>query len=210
MTLLEVCVDSLEGLERARAGGAQRIELCSRLDVGGLSPGLELLSGACSACKLPLHVMIRPREGDFVYSDDEIEAMRAEIERAKGAKVSGVVFGALTRQAAIDRSTTRALAKLARPMSVTFHRAFDAVRDPQAELELLIEIGVDRVLTSGGAASALEGAAKLKRLVDQARGRIVVMPGGGVRAENASEILAATGARELHSSTPFRMKEPSQ
>ena len=201
MPLLEVCVDSLEGLRAAERGGAGRIELCSRLDVGGLSPGRELLEAAIATTKLPLHVMVRPRTGGFVWSMAEVDAMEEEIRALRG--VPGVVIGALTPYRTIDVGTTKKLVRAARPASVTFHRAFDAVDDQAVALEELVRLRVDRVLTSGGAPDAYQGRSRLRELVHLARGRIVVMPGGGVRAENAAAILAETGAAELHGSVPF-------
>jgi copper homeostasis protein len=203
VTLLEVCVDSLAGLARAEAGGAARIELCSRLDLGGLSPSDAELEAAVRATRLPLHVMVRPRAGDFVYDEREIAEMRREIERAKRARVAAVVFGLTRADGSIDVERTGELTRLARPLSVTFHRAFDAVPDQLAALEQLIELGIERVLTSGGAPNAHAGRLELRKLVDRSRGRIVVLAGGGVRAENFRDILRDAGVDELHSSTPF-------
>lgn len=205
MTLLEVCVDSLAGLERAQAGGAARIELCERLDLGGISPSREFLERALAAAKIPLHVMVRPRAGDFVYSEVEFEAMKRELQRLRDLPVAGAVFGVLKADSSIDLRRTRELVERSRPMSVTFHRAFDDVPDKFAALEQLIELGVERVLTSGGAANAFDGRAMLRRLVAEADERILVLPGGGVRANNAGHLIAETGVRELHSSTPFRI-----
>lgn len=205
MTLLEVCVDSVEALRAAQAGGAGRIELCSRLDLGGLSPSRELLHAALASARVPLHVMVRPREGDFVYNDVEFGAMTRELQRLRDLPVAGAVFGVLREDSTIDVRRTRELVHRARPMAVTFHRAFDETPDKFAALEQLIEIGVERVLTSGGAANARDGRDTLRRLVETANGRIVVLPGGGVRSHNAAELAQHTGARELHSSTPFAL-----
>jgi copper homeostasis protein len=205
MALLEVCVDSLDGALAAEAGGAHRIELCSRLDLGGLHPGRELLGDALARTAVPHHVMVRPRAGDFVYARAELDAMAAQIESVRATRASGVVLGVLTQAREIDVDATARLIELARPLAVTFHRAFDELRDLDGGLERLIALGVERVLTSGGAPSAFEGRAQLRELVARAADRIVVMPGGGVRAHNAAQILSETGARELHSSTVFRM-----
>ncbi len=205
MTLLEVCVDSLEGLVRAQAGGAARIELCERLDLGGISPTREFLERALAAAKLPLHVMVRPRGGDFVYSETEFQTMTRELQRLRDLPVAGAVFGVLKPDSTIDLRRTRELVERSRPMSVTFHRAFDDVPDKLAALEQLIELGVERVLTSGDAPNAFDGRAMLRRLVAEAGERIVILPGGGVRAHNAGQIIAETGVRELHSSTPFQL-----
>jgi copper homeostasis protein len=198
-------VDSLEGLARAQAGGAARIELCERLELGGVSPSREFLERALAAAKVPLHVMVRPRGGDFVYSDVEFDAMKRELQRLRDLPVAGAVFGVLKSDSTIDVRRTRELVERSRPMTVTFHRAFDLVADKLAALEQLIELRVERVLTSGGPPSALEGIAMLRRLVAEADERIIVMPGGGVRAHNAAQLIHETGVRELHSSTPFRL-----
>ena len=206
MALLEVCVDSLAGLRAAEEGGAGRIELCSRLDLGGLSPGRELLEAAMAESKLPLHVMVRPRAGNFVWTVAEVDAMEEEIRGLRG--VPGVVLGALTPYRTVDVGTTKKLVRAARPASVTFHRAFDAVDDQPVALEELVRLGVQRVLTSGGAPDAFQGRSRLRELVLRARGRIVVMPGGGVRPDNASAILTETGVTELHGSVPFPPPRP--
>ncbi|MCK6447447.1 MAG: copper homeostasis protein CutC [Planctomycetes bacterium] len=204
MALLEVCVDSLAGLDAALAGGAERIELCSRLDVGGLSPTDELLQGARArvAGSVPLFVMVRPRAGDFVYSASELATMLAELATRR-ERADGFVFGALRPDGTVDRDATSTLVRAARPKPVTFHRAFDLVREPFAELETLIALGIERVLTSAGAPTAFDGRVKLAELVRRARGRIVILPGGGVRAAHAAELVRTTGVRELHGSVPF-------
>jgi copper homeostasis protein len=202
MAFLEVCVDSLRGLEAALAGGAQRIELCSRLDLGGLSPTDELFDAALTTSRVPIFAMVRPRGGDFSYDEAEFAVMRAEIE-ARKARAHGFVFGALTRTGRVDRERTRELVLAARPRPVTFHRAFDDAVDLDEALETLIELGIERVLTSGGAPNAVEGRARLAELVDRAAGRIVILAGGGVRAHNAAELVRASGVREIHGSVPF-------
>jgi copper homeostasis protein len=204
MALLEVCVDSLERASAAQAGGAGRIELCARLELGGLAPSRELLDAALARAAVPYHVMVRPRAGDYVYSHAEIEAMEQQIDGLRASGARGVVLGVMTRHGAIDAELTALLVARARPLSVTFHRAFDGAHDLEDALETLIDLGVDRVLTSGGAATAFEGRAVLRELVARAEDRIVVMPGGGVRSHNAAQIVADTGASELHSSTVFR------
>lgn len=203
MPLLEVCVDSLEALRAAEAGGASRIELCSRLDLGGLSPSRDLLEAALATTHLQLHAMVRPRAGGFVYSEAEIAAMERELDFLRGTAVAGVVLGALTEDGRVDPRSTARLVAAARPKSVTFHRAFDEVRDRSAALEDLVQLGIERVLTSGGAPDAFAGRAAVRELVQQANGRIVVLAGGGVRPANAAAILAATGVDEIHGSVPF-------
>jgi copper homeostasis protein len=203
MTLLEVCVDSLPALERAQTRGAGRIELCERLDLGGISPSKEFLEQALAAARVPLHVMVRPRGGDFVYSDVEFEQMKRELQRLRDLPVAGAVFGVLLADQRIDLRRTRELVERARPLSVTFHRAFDCLPDKVAALEQLIELGVERVLTSGGPPRAFDGRDMIRRLVAEADERIIVLPGGGVRADHAMHLVTETGVRELHSSTPF-------
>lgn len=206
MALLEVCVDSLAGVEAAAGGGADRLELCARLDVGGLTPTREFVAAALARTTLACHVMLRPRAGDFVSSRAELATMRAELKWIRASGARGVVLGVLDRERRIDTLRTRELVELARPLAVTFHRAFDQLVDLPAGLDDLISLGVERVLTSGGAPDAWHGRTRLRELVTRAADRIVVMPGGGVRVHNAPELLAETGARELHSSTPFHLR----
>lgn len=204
--LLEVCVDDEAGARSAIAARADRLEVCSRLDLGGLTPR-ETFARLCrSLAKVPLMAMIRPRGGDFVYSRPEIAAMKSDIARLRSVGVDGFVFGALTRANEVDAAAVRELLDAARPEPVTFHRAFDGARDPIEALEALIDLGIERVLTSGGAGDALEGRATLARLVVHARGRVVVLAGGGVRARNARAIVEASGVVELHSSVPFDLR----
>jgi copper homeostasis protein len=197
--LLEICADTIEGCLAARAGGAARIELCAALDADGLTPSAGMIQTALHT-GLAVVVMIRPRAGDFCYAAQEAEAMFRDIAFAKAAGAQGVAFGALTAAGDVHRELVQVLADAARPLQVCFHRAFDAARELEASLELLIELGIERVLTSGGAPSAEAGLARLAALARQAGGRISVMPGGGVRPANLAAILAATGAREVHSS----------
>ena len=205
MALLEVCVDGLAALKAAQEKGASRIELCARLDLDGLSPEPELLAGAIAAARVPLCVMVRPRAGDFVLRAGELERMASEVRALRERGVAGAVLGLLTSEGEVDAGAVRQLAELARPLEVTFHRAFDRVRDPARALEALIELGIDRVLTSGAAPTAWEGRAALRALVQQARGRITVMAGGKVRADHAQALLDTTGVAELHASVPFRL-----
>lgn len=203
MTLLEVVVDSVADLRRAEAGGAQRIELCSRLDVGGVTPTRGLLELAQAQSKLPLCVMVRPRGGDFTYDAAELDSMRADIAWLKERRVMAAVFGVLRADKTLDVERMRELVALARPLKVTCHRAFDRTPDRQAALDELIALGVDRVLTTGGASDAHAGRTELRKLVERARGRIAVLAGGGVRVHNWREIVADSGVREIHSSTVF-------
>ncbi|MDI1243636.1 MAG: copper homeostasis protein CutC [bacterium] len=194
----EICVDSPEGVIAARDGRADRVELCDNLFEGGTTPSIGSIKMARRVGGIKLHVIIRPRGGDFLYSDVEFETMRMDIEAARTSRVDGVVIGLLTADGNIDKERTAELVTLARPMSVTFHRAFDVCRDPLAALEDLIEIGVDRVLTSGQKADAASGAETIKKLVAAAGDRIVVVACGAIDETNAAEVIASTDASELH------------
>ena len=198
MIVLEVCVDSVASAIAAESGGAHRIELCSALSEGGLTPSLGLLRAVRSKLNIGVHAMIRPRSGDFTYSDDDFAIMQQDITLAAQSGASGVVFGLLTSHGEVDVDRTRALVKLSRPMEVTFHRAIDLTPDPFAALEAIIGSGADRVLTSGAEATAMLGQARIRQLVRAAGNRIRVMVGGGVRADNAARLLLATEADEWH------------
>jgi copper homeostasis protein len=204
--LLEICVDTIEGCLAAQAGGARRIELCAGLIEGGTTPSAGMLQSALRS-GLETVVLIRPRAGDFVYAAEEAEVMLRDVAFAKAAGAHGVALGALTAEGDVHAELVAVLAAAARPMQVCFHRAFDAARDLDAALAVLLGLGIDRVLTSGGAASAETGAPRIAALVAAAAGRLAVMPGGGVRPDNLAALLAATGAREVHSSA--RASRPS-
>lgn len=195
--LVEACVDSLEGATAAEASGAGRLELCGPGE-GGLTPSPGLLVGVLASARIPVHVMIRPREGGFVYSVDELAAMAASVEMAKAAGAQGVVFGILTEDGELDEERMAQLIARARPMRVACHRAFDATVEADRSLEVLLSLGVDLVLTSGHAKTALEGAAQLRRHQEVAAGRMVILAGGGIRGPNVREVVAKSGVRELH------------
>ncbi len=180
MPLCEVCVDSVAGALAAAQGGADRVELCANLVEGGTTPSTGMIRAVARACPLPMMVMIRPRGGHFCFSPTEIETMRAEADAVLAEDVAGIVIGALTNDGQIDVPICREMRRLAGGRSVTFHRAFDQVAEPFAALESLIELGIDRVLTSGQAPSAWAGKERLGHMVRAARQRIVVMPGCGV------------------------------
>jgi copper homeostasis protein len=198
--LLEVCVESVRAAAIAERGGAHRIELCADLSVGGVTPDEGLMRAARQACELPILAMIRPRPGDFRYAEDELARMEREIDLARACGLDGVVFGALYADGTIDDYAMQLLIERAEGLLVTFHRAFDLTPVPRAALDRLVALGVPRILTSGSAPTALAGAAELAALVTHAGDRIVVMPGGNVRAENIAELLRRTGALEFHSS----------
>ncbi len=194
---VEVCVDNLQSLDTAIDAGADRIELCSSLLLGGITPTFGLASIAAHA-QIPIYAMIRPRSGYFVYSNEEIAMMCDEIQFFKELGLDGVVFGALNIDAQIDVNAVKKLKHSAGDMGVTFHRAFDLIQDPYASLETLIDLGCDRVLTSGCCATAVEGIPCISKLVEQANNRISIMPGCGVTPTNAKHIIESTGAREIH------------
>jgi copper homeostasis protein len=197
---LEVCVDSIEGAVAAEEAGATRVELCANLRESGTTPSAGAIELAKELIRIPFHIMIRSRPGDFCYSTTELEVMARDIESAKRLGAAGVVLGVLTRDGDVDACATRRLMEAARPLEVTFHRAFDVVRDPMDALERLVDLGAERVLTSGGEESAEEGIGFIRRLVEAAGGRIVVIAGAGVNAANAERIVRETGVREVHAS----------
>jgi copper homeostasis protein len=194
---VEVCVDSVESALAAQAGGAHRVELCAGLIEGGTTPSTGAIELARRSLQIDLNVIVRPRAGDFCYSDVELEVMERDIAAAKALGVNGVVIGILKEDGAIDVERTRRLVDAARPMSVTFHRAFDMSRDPHEALEALVALGIERVLTKGQEDSIWEGLDLVARLVAQAGERLIVMPGGG-RERNVRAVVERTGAREIH------------
>ncbi|MBN8923352.1 MAG: copper homeostasis protein CutC [Rhodanobacter sp. 68-29] len=198
--LLEVAANSVASALAAQAGGAGRVELCAALELGGLTPSQATIAMARERLRIPLYVLIRPRAGDFLYDELECEAMRRDIETCAALGCDGVVLGMLDAEGDVDLPRCRALIDAAGSMGVTFHRAFDLARDPRRALEDAIALGCERVLTSGGQASALEGAPLIRELLAQAADRIAVMPGAGVTPGNLAALADATGAREFHAS----------
>jgi len=197
--LLEISVETLEAALAAQRGGADRVELCGNLDIGGVTPSVELMRAVRAQLRVPVFEMIRPRGGEFVYSEAEFAEMSRSIGEAKQAGMDGVVTGVLTSDGSLDMERTRELVALARPLSLTFHRAFDDCRDLRRALEEVIQTGASRILTSGGAKSAVEGAAVLAELVAAAGNRITIVPGAGISASNIARVVKETGAREFHS-----------
>jgi len=198
--LLEICIDSVESALAAQQGGADRVELCSALYEGGLTPSAGLLEVVRERANIGVAAMIRPRGGDFCYSDDEFAVMERDIVRAKELGADVIVLGLLNPDGTVDRLRTAKLIELSRPLPVTFHRAFDMARDPYEALDDVLELGAERLLTSGQEKSAVEGMDLIADLVERAGDRLVVMPGGGVTERNLKKILAHTGAREIHGS----------
>lgn len=198
MTQLEICIDSVESAIAAQEGGSQRVELCSALIEGGLTPSIGLIRAVRRSIDIGLYVMIRPRGGDFLYSSEEIAVMREDIARARDCGADGVVFGLLNEEGGVDVIRTRELVEQARPMDVTFHRAIDMTFDLDASIEDVIQTGANRLLTSGGAQTALLGMALLEKIVRGYGSRIQIMVCGGVRPENVARIIHSTGALQFH------------
>ncbi len=207
---VEICVDSPAGAMAAERGGADRVELCANLLEGGTTPSAGCLAAVRRAVKIGLHVIIRPRGGDFLYAAEEIDVMREDIRVAKSLGADGIVLGCLTAEGGIDRKLTAELIALSRPLKVTFHRAFDMCRDARAGLEDLVSLGVDILLTSGQEESCLEGAETIAALQKQAAGRIVVMAGGGITPRNVGRIVAATGVNTVHLSARRTLESAMQ
>ncbi|MFI5956262.1 copper homeostasis protein CutC [Cryptosporangium sp. NPDC051539] len=208
MTLVEICVDDVAGARCAERAGADRVELCSGLAEGGVTPSLGLVRSVLAATgRIGVRVLVRPRGGDFVYAADELDVQCEDLRLLPLSDPrAGVVVGALTPDGEIDVAAVHRLLDAAGNSEVTFHRAFDATADPQRSLDTLIDLGVDRVLTSGGRRSGLEGAEVLRDLVQRAGGRIAVMAGGGVRPDGVRELVGRTGVPEVH----LRATEPVQ
>jgi copper homeostasis protein len=196
--LVEAAVESIEESLAAERAGAGRLELCANLDVGGTTPDASLIARVKDAVALPVAVMIRPRGGSFVFTADEVEIMRNDIEMARGAGADALVIGALAADGTIDVAVVRDLVDRAKYTPIVFHRAFDATPDLDAALETLIDAGVTRVLTSGGAPTALEGAPTLARLRGRGDGRIEILAGGKIRGANAADVVRISGVTQVH------------
>jgi len=198
--VLEICVESVDYASAAESGGADRIELCTDLSSGGITPSPALMQTARRQVRIPIHILIRPRAGDFCYSDHELKLMRDQILAAKQLGMNGVVLGLLQANGRVDIERTKALVGLAHPLPVTFHRAFDAVSHFETSLEDVIQTGASRILTSAGQPRATDGLSTLAHLVRAANGRIVIMPCGGINSQNVVHIVRSTLAQDIHSS----------
>jgi copper homeostasis protein len=203
--VFESCVDSLDGALASVAGGARRLELCARLDLGGTTPDPALVSRIVAATSVPVVTMVRRRGGDFVYTSDELAEMVEDVRKMQAAGAHGVAFGVLDADGHVAVEAMRRLIDAARPLPVTCHRAFDVTAALEPALEALIALGVERVLTSGGADTAVQGASAIAALVRRAQGRIEVIAGGGVRAANVAALVAATGVNAVHA---WLIREP--
>lgn len=210
MTKTEICLTGIESALAAQAGGADRIELCDNLAQGGTTPSLGMITQVRQRLNIPVHVIIRPRGGDFCYSAAEFAVMRQDVLAAKQAGVDGVVLGILLPDGTIDKPRCRELIQLARPLSITFHRAFDMTPDPFAALDDLLGLGVDRLLTSGQEKTAVHGQALIRDLQRRVGEQLVIMAGGGITAQNAPGLLAATGIHELHAGSSCTELVPSR
>lgn len=198
MIKIEICAGSVTSALAAQNGGAYRVELCDNLKEGGTTPSFAQIVSARKHLQIKLHPIIRPRGGDFLYDDLEFEIMKTDIEQCRNLGCDGVVFGILKKDGFVDQERCLELKKVAGNMSITFHRAFDRCKDPFQSLKDLIDLGFDRVLTSGLEINAIKGASLISKLVEQASGRIIVMPGAGIRPDNLKELIEMTGATEYH------------
>jgi copper homeostasis protein len=197
--IVEVCANSYESAINAEVGGANRIELCKDLHIDGITPDDEVVIKTLNKLKIPVFILIRPRAGDFVYNNEEFKLMKSDIIKFKNLGCNGIVSGVLNTDNTIDIERTKELIQLSRPLEFTFHRAFDKIVDPIKGLEELIEIGADRVLTSGQEDSAIKGIKLIAKLIEITNNRITIMPGSGVKSDNINN-FKAIGANEIHGS----------
>ena len=212
MTTVEVCLSGIASALAAQQGGADRVELCENLAQGGTTPSIGMMAAIREQLQITMHVMIRPRAGDFCYTSAEFDVMRRDVVAAKAVGVDGIVFGILQADGTVDMKRCREMVELIRPLSITFHRAFDMTPNPFSALDDLLALGVDRVLTSGQAQTAVQGKTLIRQLQNQAANRLVVMVGSGITANNAASLVAETGVREIHagSSCTEQIASPMQ
>lgn len=202
--VLEICANSYQSAFSAYQTGSQRIELCSELSVGGITPSYGLIKEVMDTVLIPVFVLIRPRSGHFTYSDTEFTIMKRNIEFCKSIGCAGIVSGVLNKNKSIDLARTKELINITRPLQFTFHRAFDCVKNPQKALEQLCDIGADRILSSGQQTSALKGIEMLKELDKQAKERIIILPGGGIDDKNV-QVFKEAGFKEIHASASSKI-----
>lgn len=198
--VFEICANSAESAVQAQLGGAQRVELCAGIPEGGTTPSFGEIKTALKYTNIDVNVIIRPRAGDFLYTERELEIMEYDIELIREIGIRGVVFGCLTADGDVDIAAMTRLIKRCKGLSITFHRAFDVCRNPQLALEQIVDLGCDRILTSGQQANALQGIPLIRKLVEQAGRRIIIMPGCGINETNIDKIAIETGAKEFHMS----------
>ena len=207
---MEVCANSVSSALAAEAGGAIRVELCDNLPEGGTTPSYAQIKLAKKVLTIDLYPIIRPRAGDFLYSDLEFELMKEDIAVCRALNCNGVVLGILTAEGTVDMVRCQELIELARPMGVTFHRAFDMCKDLNQALEDIIALGCERILTSGAEASAMRGASAIRMLVEKAAGRISIMAGAGISITNIGSLIRETGVAEFHASARNRVESKMQ
>ncbi|MBY5959246.1 copper homeostasis protein CutC [Membranicola marinus] len=206
--IIEIAANSYESAQIASRAGADRIELCSNLELGGTTPSPGQLLCVKNNLDIPVHVLIRPRGGDFIYTSLELEEIIESIRFCRSIGIEGVVFGFLTPAGEVDVATTKKILSHAEGMDITFHRAFDMVTHQDKALETIISLGFDRILTSGGKQSTPEGIKQIAKLIEQADGRITIMPGGGITENNINDVIHFTGASEFHLSGKMIVKSP--
>ena len=204
--LIEICVDSIESALAAEKAGAHRIELCDNLMAGGTTPSMGMLQVLRKHLRIDINFIIRPRSGDFCYSDFEFQVMKKDIEMAKAYGADGIVLGILKPNGEIDLERMKQIIEVSEPLKVTFHRAFDMTRDPLKSLDSLINLGIERILTSGQESNALKGIDLIKELVHRAGDRIIIMPGAGINDINVEEMVNKTGVREVHMSAKEKVE----
>ena len=210
MAIVEICLEDIESAIAAQCGGADRIELCDNLAVGGTTPSIGMIQQVRQQLQIDLQVLVRPRGGDFCYTDLEFGVMKADVEAAKSAGADGIVTGILNTDGTIDVQRTQELIRLALPIPVTFHRAFDHTPNPLSALETLAGYGISRILSSGQASSAYEGLSLLSQLQKTARGRISIMAGGGVNSWNAPQIVRQARISEIHTGSSCMQRLPGK
>ena len=207
--LLEICCGSIDDALQAQAGGADRIELCSALFLGGLTPSLGTIKYAREQLTIPIISMVRPRGGGFCYTDAEFATMERDAQAAIDQRADGIVFGILTQQGTVDLKRTKRIRDIAGNKQAVFHRAFDVTPEPFAALDQLVELGVTRILTSGQEDTVPEGADLIRRLIDYAADRIEVLPGGGIKPYNLTDVIAKTGCKQVHLTAFKTASDPS-
>ncbi len=208
--LLEVCANGIHSAINAQQAGAHRIELCENLEGGGTTPSIGTIKLVREKLSIPIHVLIRPRSGDFIYSNEELEIMKINIKFCKLNGINGVVLAILKLDGTIDIERCKELVQLAKPMSVTFQRAFDFVKDPFASMEEIISLGCDRILTSGQKQNVLDGSELIHQLVQQANNRIILLAGAGINEENIQEVVKRTSTHEFHFSAKTKVESSMQ